>query len=63
MLGIIVISALNILLNVIDLVFHVGWGYSWLSLAVAFVFIALATIIRRIAAWCLKQLRLPSSAH
>ncbi len=56
MLGIICIAGVNILLNVIDLLFHAHWGYSWGSLMLGLLFILLAIVIRRLAAWGLREL-------
>jgi hypothetical protein len=56
MLFIILISGLIIVLNCIDLLFDLGWGYSWLSLLVGVAFVALAMFIRRLASFGLNWL-------
>jgi hypothetical protein len=56
MFGLVAISMVNVSLNVIDLIFHTRWGYSWTSLAVGVLFIVLAVFIRSVAAWALNKL-------
>lgn len=55
MLGIIIVSLINIFLNIMDIVFKLGWGYSWISLFVGCAFAILAGAIRRLAQWLLVR--------
>jgi hypothetical protein len=56
MLFMILITALNIVLNCIALLLDLRWGYSWPSLLVGATFIVLAAIIRRLASFGLDRL-------
>jgi hypothetical protein len=56
MLGIIVVSLANVFLNIMDIIFKLGWGYSWISLLVGCAFAVLAEVIRRWAQWFLARL-------